>query len=301
MMHNILALDIGATNIKAALFDAQGNLLRQDERPSHGREGGAAMMNAACEIIADAGNFAAIGISVTGQVDAARGRIVFANDNVPGFTGFPVRDYLQERFPVPVAVENDVNAAALGEAFFGAARDVEDFLCVTLGTGVGGAVVIGRRIYGGADGVAGEVGHMVTHPGGLSCACGQRGCYEQYASASALVRSAQTLDACYTSGRAIFADLEKSEGLRHVVDAWIDEVLVGLTTLTHIFNPRLFVLGGGVAEQPYVLGALRERLPGRLIPSYRGVRLVGAQLGNMAGAYGALHIARLALEERAQA
>ena len=74
------------------------------------------MMNAACEIIADAGNFAAIGISVTGQVDAARGRIVFANDNVPGFTGFPVRDYLQERFPVPVAVENDVNAAALGEA-----------------------------------------------------------------------------------------------------------------------------------------------------------------------------------------
>ena len=202
---------------------------------------------------------------------------------------------------MPVAVENDVNAAALGEAFFGAARDVEDFLCVTLGTGVGGAVVIGRRIYGGADGVAGEVGHMVTHPGGLPCACGQRGCYEQYASASALVRSAQTLDACYTSGRAIFADLDRREGLRHVVDAWIDEVLVGLTTLTHIFNPRLFVLGGGVAEQPYVLGALRERLPGRLIPSYRGVRLVGAQLGNMAGAYGALHIARLALEERAQA
>ena len=108
---------------------------------------------------------------------------------------------------------------------------------------------------------------MVTHPGGLPCACGQRGCYEQYASASALVRSAQTLDACYTSGRAIFADLEKREGLRHVVDAWIDEVLVGLTTLTHIFNPRLFVLGGGVAEQPYVLGALRERLPGCLIPS----------------------------------
>ncbi len=295
MQGAILALDAGGTSIKSALFDASGQICRQDERPSHGKEGGAALMEAVCRAVSEAGPCAAIGLSVTGQVDAASGRIVFANDNVPNFTGFPVRDFLQERFGVPVAVQNDVNAAALGEAFFGAAREATDFLCVTLGTGVGGAVVIGREVYGGADGVAGEVGHMVAHPNGRPCVCGQRGCYEQYASAGALVRAAQKLDARYGDGRAIFADLERREDLRAVVDAWIEEVLLGLVTLTHIFNPRLFVLGGGVAEQPYVLEALRQRLPNRLMPSYRNVRLAGAELGNMAGVYGALHIARRAL------
>lgn len=299
MSGRVLALDIGGTSIKSALFDAGDCIVRCAEAPSSGRLGAGALMAAVCRTISGyADNYDAIGVSTTGQVDSKAGRIVFANDNVPNYTGFPIREFLHERFAVPVVVENDVNAAALGEAFFGAARSENSFLCLTLGTGVGGAIVMDRKIYSGADGVAGEFGHIVAHPGGRPCVCGQRGCYEQYASTGALVRAARALDERYQDGRAIFCDIDRRAELRKIVDLWIAEVAGGLATLTHIFNPRLFVLGGGVAEQPYVLDGLRRELAPRLMPSYRNVHLVGAALGNRAGVYGALHIARQALAQK---
>lgn len=293
----VLALDIGGTAIKSALLDEGGQVLQEGETPSEGRRGGKRLMERAKAVIDGYAGYDAIGVSTTGQVDAREGRIIFANENVPGYSGMQVARILRTHARVPVVVENDVNAAALGEAHFGAGVGERDFLCLTYGTGVGGAIVIDGRIYGGADGVAGEMGHILTHPEGLPCACGQRGCYEQYASTSALMRRAREVEPSLRNGRALFERFSAREDLQAIVAAWVAEVTYGLISLVHTFNPSLIVLGGGVMRQAVVVQAVRDRLYPRLMQSYRGVRLEGARLGNQAGIFGAFVLARRALEE----
>lgn len=293
----VLALDIGGTAIKSALLDEGGQVLQEGETPSEGRRGGERLMERAKAVIDGYTGYDAIGVSTTGQVDAREGRIIFANENVPGYSGMQVARILRTHARVPVVVENDVNAAALGEAHFGAGVGERDFLCLTYGTGVGGAIVIDGRIYGGADGVAGEMGHILTHPEGLPCACGQRGCYEQYASTSALMRRAREVEPSLRNGRALFERFGAREDLQAIVAAWVAEVAYGLISLVHTFNPSLIVLGGGVMRQAVVVQAVRDRLYPRLMQSYRGVRLEGARLGNQAGIFGAFVLARRALEE----
>lgn len=288
----IISVDIGGTAVKSALFTSAGELIDQKETPSNGKLGGQRVMETVEQVIASYDGFEAIGVSTTGQVNGHTGTIVFANENVPNYTGMPVADILQDRFHVPVAVENDVNAATIGEAYHGAGRGTKDFLCLTYGTGVGGAIVMDGKIYGGHIGVAGEMGHMITHPRGLLCGCGQHGCYEQYASATALCRESKVYNAAYDNGRAIFAAFESDPGLQSIIDKWIEEILIGLASLTHIFNPSLFVLGGGVLTQPYVLNAIASQLPNHIMPSYQHLRIAGAQLQNQAGVYGAMVLAQ---------
>ena len=213
-------------------------------------------------------------------MDTVRGSIYYANDNIPGYTGIEVRRILEDAFHVPVAVENDVNAAALGEAQFGAGKGYPDFLCLTYGTGVGGAIVLDGRIYTGSSWSAGSFGGIVIHPEAVDLAVEYSGCYEKYASTTGLVKRALAVDPGLTSGRAIFAAFE-----------WIDEIVTGLVTLIHIFNPSRIVLGGGIMVQPYVLEQVQERLIPRLSPGFRKVNIARASLGNQAGLLGAAHLA----------
>lgn len=283
-----LALDLGGTMLKIALVNPDGSIEQFRELPSQGGRGGAALMENALDIVSLYSGYDRIGISTAGQVDVATGTIVFANENIPNYTGTEVKRQFAERFGVSVAVENDVNAAALGEGQYGAGRNAAHFLCVTYGTGVGGGIVIDGAVYHGADGVAGELGHIVTHPHGRQCACGQRGCYEQYASTTALVRAAKREDAAVTNGRELFQKLEE---LRPVVDNWVDEVVLGLASLIHVLNPHAVILGGGIMNEPYIVQQLRERLYPQLMLSYRKVELRQAQRGNQAGLLGAAWLA----------
>lgn len=283
-----LALDLGGTMLKAALVNEDGTIEQFQELPSNGKLGGAAFMRTAMETADTFKGFDCIGISTGGQVDVASGSIIFANQNIPGYTGTPVGQLFAQRYGVPVAVENDVNAAALGEAKYGAGRGFPHFLCLTYGTGVGGGIVIDGQIFHGADGVAGELGHLLLHPGGRLCGCGRHGCYEQYASTTVLVAAANARDSSIQNGRQLF---EKLDSLRDVVDAWVDEVALGLVSLIHIFNPHAVVLGGGIMSQPYILEQLHERLYPQLMPSYRGVQLKNAARGNSAGLLGAAWLA----------
>ncbi|MBO1913437.1 ROK family protein, partial [Microvirga sp. 3-52] len=130
-----------------------------------------------------------------------------------------------EKFNVPVKIENDVNAASLGEKHFGAGQRFDDFLCLTYGTGIGGAIVINSEVYKGANGSAAEVGHIVAHQGGIKCNCGCFGCYEMYGSTTALVRNALEVNAEYVNGRKIFEGLAKGdEQLEKVLQDWVLEV-----------------------------------------------------------------------------
>lgn len=283
----ILALDIGGTAIKAGITDGTGKVENLKEFETNAKNGGPYVMQRAIEAAQTYEGFEAIGISTTGQVDPSRGVITYANENVPNYTGMDVRKIFEDEFHVPVYVENDVNAAALGETHYGAGKNNRDLLCLTYGTGIGGAIVINRQLYGGSRGLAGEFGHIVTHPEGKLCACGRKGCYEQYASTTALVRMAKEYRPELTSGRIIFQEWNKGdEKIKDIVDAWIDEIVYGLVTLVHIFNPNALILGGGIMSEPYISDQVNEKVHQKVMDSHNDFNIIRAELKNTAGLLG---------------
>ena len=285
----ILAADIGGTAIKIGEVTENGELLSFAEHPSDAKQGGPALMERLCSLLEGYQGFDRIGISTAGQVDAFRGEIIFANENIPQYTGMKVKKLLEERFSVPTAVENDVNAAAIGEGAFGAAKGFSDFLCLTFGTGIGGGIILGGKVLRGSGGVAGEVGHLITHKDGLPCGCGGRGCYEQYASTTALVREAKKVCPSCENGRIIFQEMAAGNtAVKGAVDKWIEEIACGLASLIHTFNPPCIVLGGGIMNEPYIQEGLETALRAVAMESFlKGLTLTRAKLGNKAGVLGA--------------
>ncbi len=284
-------LDVGGTAIKAALY-IDGLMRGFKEFETEAKKGGfhvvRKMSDIINEMIADV-NIEAIGVSTAGQVDFETGIIRHANENIPNYTGMKIRDILKGQFNVPVVVENDVNCAALGEGYFGAAKDMSSYLCLTYGTGVGGAIVIDGNLFRGSMGSAGEVGSMITH-GDISKK-GKRieGSYEEAASTSALVKKVQKVFPDISNGRDIFNRFCEN-GMQEIVDEWVREVSYGLVTLIHIFNPGCIILGGGIMGQPYIINKLRKEIYDRIMPSFRNVEIRKANLGNMAGLYGAAYL-----------
>lgn len=286
-MKNLL-FDIGGTSIKYGVC-VDGRMNAHNETPTEAHLGGSHILEKLKSLISRQEGYDAIGISTAGQVNSQYGSIIYANSNIPGYTGMELRRELEALFSVPVMVENDVNCAAMGEAAYGAGRNFRDFLCLTYGTGVGGAIILNGSLYHGASFSAGEFGGIVTH-GSVNRSDGSgdvfAGCYERFASTSALVREAGRLDPSLDSGRAVFARLEEPP-VREIVERWTDEVLLGLVTLIHIFNPSCVVLGGGVMSQPFILQRLRAKLSQKIMPSFSPVQLLPAELGNLAGMLGA--------------
>lgn len=285
----VMVLDIGGTAIKSALYN-DGMLTDIKETPTEAAQGGAHVVDRVKEIIKEYQcnhSFERVGISTAGQVDSVRGEIIYANENIPGYMGTKLKNIVEEAFHVPVKVENDVNAAAIGEAAFGAGKSYKEFVCLTYGTGVGGAIFANGELYTGSSYSAGEFGAIVTHPEDRILGKDMfTGCYEKYASVTALVNSALRVDASLTSGRKIFERIGEPK-VKEVVDRWILEIIYGLTTVIHMLNPECVILGGGVMEQPYVLERLREQLYQHIMSSYHHVVIEKAALGNRAGMLGA--------------
>lgn len=285
----VMVLDIGGTAIKSALYN-DGMLTDIKETPTEAAQGGVHVVNRVKEIIKEYQcnhSFERVGISTAGQVDSVRGEIIYANENIPGYMGTKLKNIVEEAFHVPVKVENDVNAAAIGEAAFGAGKSYKEFVCLTYGTGVGGAIFANGELYTGSSYSAGEFGAIVTHPEDRILGKDMfTGCYEKYASVTALVNSALRVDASLTSGRKIFERIGEPK-VKEVVDRWILEIIYGLTTVIHMLNPECVILGGGVMEQPYVLERLREQLYQHIMSSYHHVVIEKAALGNRAGMLGA--------------
>ncbi|MDE6992598.1 MAG: ROK family protein, partial [Lachnospiraceae bacterium] len=250
-----MVLDIGGTAIKSGLFDGE-TLSDIQETPTEARLGGAHVVQRSKDIIASYRErcpFDRIGISTAGQVDPVSGQIIYANENIPGYTGTRLGEIIAQTFHVPTAVENDVNAAAIGESVFGAGKGRREFVCLTYGTGVGGAIFSGGRLYSGCSYSAGEFGAIVTHPEDRDIGSDMfSGCYEKYASVTALVKRAIQLDPTLDSGRKIFERIDEPE-VRALVDRWTTEIVYGLITIVHMLNPECVILGGGIMEQPCVL------------------------------------------------
>lgn len=286
----VLVFDIGGTSIKHGLC-VDNVLTEVQETPTNAKLGGRHVLDTVIALASRKEGYDAIGISTAGQVNAEEGSIIYANENIPGYTGMQIRKELEEKFRVPVAVENDVNAAALGEAIFGSGKDHSDFLCLTYGTGVGGAIIQNKQVYHGASFSAAEFGAIVTHAEEkISGRDYFDGCYERYASTTALVRMAMAYDPELDNGRKIFARLEDPK-VQEILDRWVDEIMLGLSSLTHIFNPSCIILGGGIMVQPLIMEKIRQKVGKYIMPSFARVVIQPAALGNSAGLLGANHLA----------
>lgn len=301
----VLGIDLGGTNIKAGIVDESGEVLYDAANPTDAGQGRDALLGKLRGIIEDfrarcgeAGWVpAAVGVGTAGYVDPSSGQVAYATPNLPGWTGMPLRDALERAAALPVAVANDAHAMAVGEAWLGAGRPYRDFICVTLGTGVGGArIVDGRPDYGGS-GFAGGFGHMPLVWGEQPCNCGLSGCYEQYASVTALLRLAAEAglqgDALPEGAKSVFdlAAVEHSVASA-VIAQYSQYVAVGLISLLHALNPQAVVLGGAVTAQgDALLARIRRTVRERAMPVYRATPVVAAELGYTAGVVGAAKLA----------
>lgn len=284
----IAALDIGGTAIKAAVWE-NGQLTDLHEIPTP-IECAADLLRAAEQIVCKMGAVDAVGISTRGQVDG-NGVILFDNGPIADYTGTQVKDRLETALGLPVAVENDVNCAAWAEAMLGAGKDHPDFLCITYGTGIGGAIIQTGALYHGANWSAGEFGAMQLfsqNPFGEGlCAA----FYENLASASALVEQAQAVDPSIENGRQVCQRMNEP-ALSPVIDRWVTNVSWGLSSLIHIFNPGLIVLGGGILQNDELFRRIDVCTRSQLMPGFEVVELKQAQLGNAAGMIGAALLAQ---------
>lgn len=282
----IAALDIGGTAIKSALW--QDSVLtgqRETTTPAYSAQ---ALLEQIYGIIETMGSVDAIGVSTRGTV-GREGEIIF-DGVLTGYTGTPLRALLEQRFRVPAAVENDVNAAAVGEAQMGAGQNVPDFLMVTYGTAVGGAIVLDGKVYRGSSCSAGEFGGMqlFSHHADKNDPWG--GFYENFAAASSLVKLVQQVRPQLQNGREVCQHLD-DPAVSAAVEEWVRRVSYGLSTLIHIFNPPLMVLGGGIMQNAELFRRVEQCTRGMVMPGFTPLTLKPAQLGNAAGMVGAALLA----------
>jgi glucokinase len=310
-----IGIDIGGTKVLGGVVDSAGRILERQRRLTPGQDVKEVEDTIVAMVLSLAAghDIGAVGIGAAGFVDATRSSVLFSPHLA--WRDTPLRDALKGRIRLPIVVDNDANAAAIAECYFGAGRRHRLVLCITLGTGIGGALVIDNRVYRGANGMAGEFGHIQVVPGGHRCSCGNRGCWEQYASGNALVREAREL---------VVRNSPVAHRLREIVHGEADELTgplitqaardgdplsiellddigrwlgTGLAGMTAAFDPGCIVVGGGVSEAGELLlaptrTAFSQTLTGRghrVEPPIRA-----AELGADAGFVGAAQMARSA-------
>jgi glucokinase len=267
-----LAVDIGGTKFSVALFDS-GRMVERESR-STDREGGREWMVANIVSAARGWKFDACGIGFGGPVDFASQRVVVST-HVGGWKDFDLPGCLRAEFGVPVVMDNDANAGALGEAMHGAGRGADPLFYMTLSTGIGGGIVAGGKVFRGADSYAGEIGHLTIRPDGPECLCGARGCFERICAGIHMPRDA----------RELMRDPE-------FVRSYVVDLALGLKAAIMLLNPARIVIGGGIAKAGDALFApLREQLRGQITAWSRArIDVVPAELGDDSVLWGAYEL-----------
>jgi glucokinase len=314
-----LGIDLGGTKILTAVVDSQGEVLSSDESITPATKGREAVIQSILDLVHHAleqagvaiSQICAIGVGAAGISNPEAG-ILFTSPNLPGWQDVPLRDIMQERLGKKTFVINDANAAALGEFYFGAARGARNFIYITLSTGIGGGIVIDGKIYTGAIGAAGEVGHMTIDDNGPICNCGNRGCWETLASGIALAKEAKhrikegvgTSILEYAEGDVEKVTAQVIQSAAEQGDSLAKELIartgyyvgVGLANLINIFNPELIVIGGGLSNIGDMLLEPAFNVAGERAykEAFQAVRFASAELGRNSGVLGA---AAFALQE----
>jgi glucokinase len=293
-----IGVDLGGTNLRAAAVSADGKMLEKISGTTDLAEGRDAVIADIVEAINKlkvkcTGTLAGVGIGVPGFILIEKGIIVGSN-NMPGFDNFPIRDYIEDKLGTTIFLENDANAAALGEKWIGAGRDVQDLVLLTLGTGIGGGIISDGRVLHGYVGMAGELGHITVVPSGNPCGCGNFGCLEKHASATAIVAMARMLQLGDDITSEQVYELAKggNEKAQMVFQTMGSMLGIALATLINVFNFPLYLLSGGVLAAwdqfaPTMMAEVRTRSF-----TFRNAKTLveKASLGNQAGLFGAAYL-----------
>jgi glucokinase len=294
-----IGIDLGGTNLRAAAIDRQGNMLGKiagSTQLSAGREAVVEDMVASIRDLRQrlgADSLVGVGVGVPGFIILEKG-IITGSPNLPGFDNFPIRDDIEQKLGAPVVLENDANAAALGEKWMGAGRDHNDLVLLTLGTGIGGGIISGGRVLHGFVGMAGELGHTTVNPTGNPCGCGNQGCLEKHASATAVVSMARMmgLGDRLTSEEVYRLALAGDDKAKAIFIAMGQALGTALATFCSIFNFPLYLLSGGMLPAwdlfaPTMIAECRRR---SFVFRNTDTRIDKATLGNEAGLYGAAYL-----------
>lgn len=308
-MKKYIGIDLGGTFIKGGIVTEKGEILLQDKVPTEREKGEDKVTeniaNLCKSLLSRAGLSTAdvegIGMGVPGMIDSAKGEVVYSNNL--DWSHFMIAEATEKLTGLPVKIANDANVAALGETKFGCGKAYQNTVLITLGTGVGGGIVIDGKLFEGNRSAGAELGHSVIVAGGEQCTCGRKGCLEAYASATALIRDTKrAMQADRNSKMWEIGDIEKVTGktafdykdydasAKAVVDNYIEKLGVGITNVANVFRPQAIMLGGGVcAEGDNLIKPLQAYLDKEIFAGTQGpaVKILVATLGNSAGLLGA--------------
>jgi len=290
-------IDVGGTNVKLGLCDDRMRPLARASIPTDAARGPAdTVERIAVEVrrLAAGRAIQAAAAGVPGPLDRAR-RVLFKAINLAGWDRVPFPAMLAKALGVPAFMENDANCAAVGEYAAGAGRGAQCLVLYTLGTGVGGGIVIEGRLWAGANGAAGELGHMTIAPDGPRCGCGQRGCVEALASATAVARRYTELSRRNgVTARDIFSLARRGDrAAKQTVNETARWLGIGIATMLHVLHPDVVVISGGMAAGAGLIAGARAEVRRRVFPMYlKGLRIVRGSLGDDAGWIGAASTAR---------
>lgn len=296
-MKKVACFDIGGTFIKYGLLDETGNIIFKSKfETPHG--------NCRVRIPEEISNkiyelkkiddINCIGISTAGQVDSDKGEIIYASDNIPDYTGTKLSYDLEKLIGLKCHIENDVNSAALGEMWKGNVHS-KNFFFMTLGTGIGGAIIIDGKLYKGTGGSAGEAGHMILNEDGIPCTCGGNGCFERYASVTSLIRNycEITNKSPNEANGEIIMNLvdNKDEYALKAYTNFVNHIVNGIMSITYILDPGIIVIGGGISEQKKLIQDINAQFKRKAMPSYSShTEILSSTLKNDAGLLGACYV-----------
>ena len=282
---NILAIDIGGTMIKYGLVSSDGKILSTDKIKTESSKGLNNILNKIDNIfkIYKENNPVGIAVSGTGQINGMIGKVIGGNPIIPNWIGTNFVKILEEKYNLPAVLENDVNCVAFGEKWIGAGKDLSNFICLTIGTGIGGGIILNNQLFRGENFVAGEFGHILI----------KKGEFEQFASTTALIRLVKERTGKTLNGKEIF-DLEKKEIVEYqeVISEWIENLTDGLSSIVYCFNPANMILGGGVIGQGEpLINRIKNSLFKKIGPQFKEkLNIIQAKLGNNAGMIGASYL-----------
>ena len=282
---NILAIDIGGTMIKYGLVSSDGKILSTNKIKTEASKGLNNILNIIDNIFKGykENNPVGIAVSGTGQINGMIGKVIGGNPIIPNWIGTNLVKILEEKYNLPAVLENDVNCVALGEKWIGAGKDLSNFICLTIGTGIGGGIILNNQLFRGENFVAGEFGHTLI----------KKGEFEQFASTTALIRLVKEKTGKILNGKEIF-DLEKKEIVEYqeVISEWIENLTDGLSSIVYCFNPANIILGGGVIGQGEALiNRIKNSLFKKIGLQFKEkLNIIQAKLGNNAGMIGASYL-----------
>lgn len=304
-----LGIDIGGTSVKIGLVTNEGEVLYSDnynvsfdnyETPIF------ETVKSSIEIFLNKNSIKrqelkGIGVSATGQINSNTGTVVGVGGNIKNWCGAEIKKELEEIYNVKTTVINDANSMVIGEQWIGKGKDYRNIIGITIGTGVGGGIIVDSKILLGNIGIGGEIGHFSINYEGKDCTCGNRGCYEQYASMTALIKEVKknynsidnfNYNVNEINGKIIFDEIEKgNEKLEIIIKGWIQKIGQGLVSLGHIFNPEIIIIGGAVSKQEKLfIDPLRKYVLNQVMSRFaENLKIEAAELENQAGLVGAVY------------